>query len=155
MSYIDLLFRGAGWGCGMSLLGNVIFIVFVMAPMTYHAVSADFSNPYEAIGAWITGLLIAGLLSVIPSVVLGSVGGMVLNLLIQRNDSIRSSAPASASVGAIIGLVFTLLIVLAFLALLGLDYDTLDTFKLGGFALLIGAIVGGIAGWRLSSVRDI
>ena len=155
MSYARLLFRGASWGCWMSLLGSMIFLLLVLAPMTYQAVSADFSNRYEAIGTWIFGLLLASLLSIIPAVILGSIGGMVLNLLIQRNDFMRSSGRASASVGAVVGLASTSLIVVTFLVWLGLDYDTLDTLKLGCFALLIGAIAGGFAGWRLGSVHDI
>jgi len=133
------------------LLSSAIFLFLFLVPRTPGELS-KLGGTDDIIGALIFASVYIGILTVTPSIILGTMGGIALNLLIQRTDLIRSSAVASAAVGAVVGLVATSLIVAAFLFGLGLGKDYSD---LGFFALLIGAIAGSVAGWRLGSVHDI
>lgn len=129
MSYFRLFLRGAAWGCLASLLGSMTFVLLVLVPMVFRAASQmDYPDPIYIARDLILFSGAGGLLSVIPSVILGTIGGIVLNLLVQSRDSIRASSIASVSLGALVGLVTTSLIIVAYifgLGLVGLGRDIL------------------------------
>ncbi len=148
--------RGAAWGCLMALIGSIVFLasvflgLIVLVGLSGMGNVANTSAPFMPL--YTIGFLTVaiGLLTVMPASILGAMGGAALGFLIHLNKSIGSSTLVCASAGGIVGLATTSLLVAVFLSELGgSGGPDLDLLLLGLYAMLIGAIAGSIAGWKL------
>ncbi len=134
MSHLRSPFRGAGWGCLTSLVGGAVFWFLFLVP-----IASDDAYYPEAL------LFASFILTIVPASILGTIGGMILDILIHLNESIGSSTLACASAGGIVGLATTSLLVFLF----GLGGFDIGFLPLRLYAMLIGTIAGSIAGWKL------
>ncbi len=145
------IFRGASWGFLTSFIGGTVFSVFFLVPTVLDVFeigsrSKDGTIYFGYAILFFLASFPVTLLTVIPAIVFGTIGGMGLGLLIHLDGFVGSSTFASVSAGGIAGLETTLLLVAALVFALGLGMDFL-LFAL--YAIVIGTIAGSISGWRL------